>query len=84
MAKYRLVTNLQWTCTCLGLCTEQNNLLEIMAEKKKAILQEFTDPKLSDFIKNIFILCSENEQRSYRFETTWGWVINDRIVFLLL
>ncbi len=24
-------------------------------------------------------LCSENEQRSYRFGTTWGWVINDRI-----
>ncbi len=55
-----------------------------MAEKKKAILQEFTDPTHSDIIKNIFILCSENEQRSYRFETMWGWVINDRIVFFLL
>ncbi len=25
------------------------------------------------------ILCSEDEQRSYGFKTTWGWVINDRI-----
>ncbi len=24
-------------------------------------------------------LCSEDKQRSYRFGTTWGWVINDRI-----
>ncbi len=24
-------------------------------------------------------LCSEDERRSYRFRTTWGWVINDRI-----
>ncbi len=24
-------------------------------------------------------LCSEDEQRSYEFGTTWGWVINDRI-----
>ncbi len=34
---------------------EQNTLLKIRSEKKKAILQEFTDPKLSDFIKNLFI-----------------------------
>ncbi len=24
-------------------------------------------------------LCSEDERKSYRFGTTWGWVINDRI-----
>ncbi len=24
-------------------------------------------------------LCSEDKRRSYRFETTWGWVITDRI-----
>ncbi len=24
-------------------------------------------------------LCSKDERRSYRFETTWGWVINYRI-----
>ncbi len=27
-------------------------------------------------------LCSEDEQRSYGFGTTWGWVINDRIFIL--
>ncbi len=25
-------------------------------------------------------LCSEDERRSYGFGTTWGWVINDRII----
>ncbi len=28
-------------------------------------------------------LCSEDERRSYRFGTTWGWVINGRIFFFL-
>ncbi len=27
-------------------------------------------------------LCSEDERRSYGFETAWGWVIKDRILFL--
>ncbi len=27
-------------------------------------------------------LCSEDEQTSYRFGTTWGWVINDRTFIL--
>ncbi len=27
-------------------------------------------------------LCSEDERRSYRFETTWGWVINDKMYIL--
>ncbi len=34
---------------------------------------------LSEFIKNILNVCSEDEQRIYRFGMTWGWVINDRI-----
>ncbi len=34
--------------------------------------------ELSDFIKNLN-LCSEDEQRSYGFGMTWGWVIKDRI-----
>ncbi len=25
------------------------------------------------------LICVEDERRSYGFETTWGWVINDRI-----
>ncbi len=32
--------------------------------------------KLSDFIKT-HVLCSEGDRRSYRFETTWGSVINE-------
>ncbi len=32
--------------------------------------------KLSDFIKNIFFF--KDNRRSYRFGTTWRWVINDR------
>ncbi len=27
-------------------------------------------------------LCSEDEQRSYKFGTTWGWVIHDRTFIL--
>jgi len=27
-------------------------------------------------------LCSEDEQKSYGFGTTWGWVLNDRILIL--
>ncbi len=30
-------------------------------------------------LSKISYLCSEDERRSYRFGTTWGWVINDRI-----
>ncbi len=32
------------------------------------------------FHKKYLNFCSEDEQRSYRFETTWGWVINDRVL----
>ncbi len=37
--------------------------------------------ELSNFINNILILF-EDERRSYRYGTTWGWVINDRIIIL--
>ncbi len=32
------------------------------------------------FLQKYLNVCSEDERRSYRFGTTWGWVINDRIV----
>ncbi len=35
--------------------------------------------ELSEFIKKYLNLCSEDEWRSYRFGTTWRWVIHDRI-----
>ncbi len=34
------------------------------------------------FHKKYLHLCSKDERRSYRFGTTWGWVINDRIFIL--
>ncbi len=36
--------------------------------------------KALGFHQKYLNLCSEYERRSYRFGTTWGWVINDRIV----
>jgi len=35
------------------------------------------DPALR-FNKKYLNLCSEDERKSYRVGTTWGWVINDR------
>ncbi len=35
--------------------------------------------KALGFHQKYLNLCSEYERRSYRFGTTWGWVINDRI-----
>ncbi len=35
--------------------------------------------KALGFHQKYLNLCSEDEQRSYGFGTTWGWVINDRI-----
>ncbi len=34
------------------------------------------------FNKKYLNFCSEDERRSYGFGTTWGWVINDRILIL--
>ncbi len=38
--------------------------------------------KAHGFHKKYFNLCSKDEQRSYEFGTTWGWVFNDRISIL--
>ncbi len=35
--------------------------------------------KLFDFTQKYLNLCSEDEQISYGFGTTWGWVVNDII-----
>ncbi len=35
--------------------------------------------KLSDFNQKYLNFCSEDEQRSYGFGTTWAWLIIDRI-----
>ncbi len=33
------------------------------------------------FLQKYLNVCSEDERRSYRFGTTWGWVINDNCHF---
>ncbi len=38
--------------------------------------------KALGFHQKYLNVCSEDERRSYRFETTWGWVINDRVFIL--
>ncbi len=38
--------------------------------------------KALGFLQKYLNLCSEDERRSYRFGTTWGWVFNDRIFIL--
>ncbi len=37
------------------------------------------DQKALGFHQKYLNLCYEDEQQSYGFGTTWGWVINDRI-----
>ncbi len=43
------------------------------------LLLSMQDQKALRFRQKYLNLSSENEQRSYSFGTTWGWVINDRI-----
>ncbi len=38
--------------------------------------------KVLGFHQKYHNLCSEDERRSYGFGTTWGWVINDRILII--
>ncbi len=42
-------------------------------------LPPMQDQKALGFHQKYLNLCSEDKQRSYKFGTTWGWVINDRI-----
>ncbi len=54
--------------TFLGL--ECGNSVAVYMQGQKAL----------GFHKKYLNLCSEDERRCYGFGTTWGWVINDRIV----
>ncbi len=42
----------------------------------------YANQKALEFHQNYLNLCSEYEQRSFVFGTTWGWVINYRIFIL--
>ncbi len=43
------------------------------------VLLSMQGQKALGFHQKYLHLCSEDERRSYRFGTTWGWEINDRI-----
>ncbi len=49
------------------------------ALKVSVALLSMEGQKALGFHQQYLNLCSEDERRSYRFGTTWGWVINDRI-----
>ncbi len=53
--------------TFLGL--ERGNSVAVYMQGQKAL----------GFHQNYLHLCSEDERRSYRFGTTWGWLIIERI-----
>ncbi len=45
-------------------------------------LEPMQGQKALGFQQKYLNLCFEDERRSYRFGTTWGWVINDTILIL--
>ncbi len=56
------------------------SLLLFCALNESVVLLSTQGQKALVFYQKYLNLCSEDDQRSYRLETTWGWVINDRIV----
>ncbi len=54
-------------------------LLPFWALNVSVALLSMQGQKALRFHQKYLNLCSEDEQRSYRFGTTWRWVINDRI-----
>ncbi len=54
-------------------------LLPFWALNVSVALLSIQGQKALGFHQKYLNLCSEDEQRSYRFGATWGWVINDRI-----
>ncbi len=56
-----------------------NVLTNFLGLERVSCVAVMQGQKALRFNKNYLNLCSEDERRSYRFGTTWGWVINDRI-----
>ncbi len=57
-----------------------NNVLTMfLAFERLITLLSMQGQKALGFHQKYLNLYSEDEQRSYGFGTTWGWVINDRI-----
>ncbi len=55
------------------------SLLHFWTLNVVVLLLSMEGKKALGFPQKYLNLCSEDEQRSYGFGTTWGWVINDRI-----
>jgi len=68
----RLTTQFIW----ISLQSPDLDLFE--ASKCQLCICQWRDWKLWFHQKGLH-LCSEDGQKSYRLEITWGWVINDRI-----
>ncbi len=59
------------------------SLLPFWALNMSVALLSMEGQKALEFQEKYLNLCSEDEQRSCGFETTWGWVIND-IIYIFL
>ncbi len=64
-------------CVCIPLSSM--SLLHFWALNVVLALLSMKGHKALGFHQKYLNLCSEYEQRSYRFGMTWGWVIDDRI-----
>ncbi len=60
------------------------SLLRFWALNVSVALLSMEGQKALRFHPKYLNLFSEDERRSYRFGTTWGWVINDRILIFHL
>ncbi len=65
-------TDVTWTILTMSL-------LPFWALNVSVALLSMQGQKALEFHQKYLNLCSKDEQRSYGFGTTWGWVINDRI-----
>jgi len=63
-----------WTILTMSLITSRGRQVSIPQEAYGLV----SDPALRFHQKHLN-LCFEDERRSYRVGTTWGWVINDLI-----
>ncbi len=71
---YGWTTDVTWTILMMSL-------LHIWVLNVMVVLLSMQDQKALGFHQKYLNLCSEDERRSYRFEITRGWVIND-IIFI--
>ncbi len=66
-------TDVAWTILTMSL-------LPFGGLNVSVVLLSLQGQKAIVFLQKYLNLCSKDEQRSYRFGTTWRWVIDDRIL----